>query len=125
MSHMATESHRTPEWQAALDAVRSTVNIDGPLEEIQDGLERDFLARGHNLTLVGDAMMRCAAMNGITYNMVGGRGVYAGSLAAVISSDTVRWFAVREARKTHGTQGMIEGARPSKQDSVLLVDALA
>ena len=102
----------------------------GELVKLSSGEQSDVfvdvkkaLARWADLQVAAEAICDETRRAGCDFNMVGGLTMGADAIAVAVSLvQEAHWFLVRKEPKTHGLGRIIEGARLSAGDRVLLVD---
>lgn len=105
------------------------LRLEQPVQLASGDWSRDYidakraLARGSDLRLAGEALLRLAAEEGWRFAAVGGLTLGADqfSHAMAVLAD-VSWFVVRKREKDHGTKRRIEGAPLTGGVRVLVVD---
>ncbi len=81
------------------------------------------LARWADLQVAAEAICDEMRRAGCDFTVVGGLTMGADAIAIAVSQvENARWFLVRKEPKAHGFKRIIEGARLSTGDQVLLVD---
>lgn len=108
---------------------RGYLRLDQPVKLSSGDWSRDYidgkraLARGVDLRLAGEALLRLASEEGWDFDAVGGLTLGADQFSHALALLGERsWFVVRKREKDHGTKGRIEGARLGPGVRVLLVD---
>jgi orotate phosphoribosyltransferase len=105
------------------------LRLDQPVRLASGDWSSDYIdakrafARGANLRLASEALLRLAADEGWEFDAVGGLTLGADQFShamAVVADKS--WFVVRKAEKDHGTKRRIEGAKIDVAVRVLLVD---
>lgn len=100
-----------------------------PVQLASGDWSRDFIdnkqafARGADLSLAGEGLVRLAQEEGWDFDAVGGMTLGADHFAHVVAIVADRaWFVVRKAAKDRGTKRKVEGAALGPGVRVLVID---
>jgi orotate phosphoribosyltransferase len=114
---------------ATIILAKGHLQLEQPVKLASGDWSRDYIdgkrafAKGSDLRLAGEALLRLVEEQGWDFDAVGGLTLGADQFSHVVAVLADRsWFVVRKKEKDHGTKSRIEGARLGDGVKVLLVD---